>query len=121
MSRALLDLGHAALGDGHRALLLVDLVVLFGKQARHDPGELPIRIGGRLGRAADDQRRARLVDEDGVDLVDDAEGVAALDHVLAPHRHVVAQVVEAELGVRAVRHVGGVLRASFGRVSCPPG
>ena len=65
------------------------------------------------GRAADDERRARLVDEDRVDLVHDAEGVAALDHVLAAHGHVVAQVVEAELGVGAVGDVGVVLRAAL--------
>ena len=37
-----------------------------------------------------------------------AERVAALDLLLDRGRHVVAQVVEAELGVRAVRDVGGV-------------
>ena len=37
--------------------------------------------------------------------------VAALHHVLAAHRHVVAQVVEAELGVGAVGDVGVVVHA----------
>ena len=37
--------------------------------------------------------------------------MAALHHVLAAHGHVVAQVVEAELGVGAVGDVGVVLRA----------
>ena len=82
-------------------------------QARHDARELAVGVGGRLRRAADDERRARLVDEDGVDLVDDAVGVAALHHVLAAHGHVVAQVVEAELGVGAVGDVGVVLRAAL--------
>ena len=45
-------------------------------------GELLVEVGRLLGRAGDDQRRARLVDEDVVDLVDDAEGVAALDLLL---------------------------------------
>ena len=50
--------------------------------------------------------------EDRVDLVHDREGVAALDRALERDRHVVAQVVEAELGVRPVRDVGRVgLRA----------
>ena len=56
----------------------------------------------------DDQRRARLVDEDVVDLVDDREAALALDPLLELDDHVVAEVVEAELVVRAVRHVGGV-------------
>ena len=108
-----LDLGDALLGDGHGALLLVDLVVLAGDEARHDARELAVGVGGRLRRAADDERRARLVDEDRVDLVHDAVVVAALDHVLAAHGHVVAQVVEAELGVGAVGDVGVVLRAAL--------
>ena len=75
---------------------------------RRELGELLVELGRLLGRAGDDQRRAGLVDEDVVDLVDDAEGVAALDLLLQRRGHVVAQVVEAELGVRAVRDVGGV-------------
>ena len=60
----LLDLGDALLGDGHRALLLVDLVVGARLEARHDARELAVYVGGRLGGAGDDERRARLVDED---------------------------------------------------------
>ncbi len=71
--------------------------------------ELVEHVGRVLDGAGDDERRARLVDEDGVDLVDDGVVVPALDAVLEPDRHVVAQVVEAELVVRAVGDVGGVL------------
>ena len=113
MSSAFSTLADALLGDGHGALLLVDLVVLARDEPGHDARELAVRVGGRLGRAADDERRARLVDEDRVDLVHDAVGVAALHHVLAAHGHVVAQVVEAELGVGAVGDVGVVLRAAL--------
>jgi len=52
--------------------------------------------------------RARLVDQDGIDLVDDREDVAALDHVLHAILHVVAQIVEAELVVGAVGDVAVV-------------
>ena len=48
---------------------------------------------------------SRLVDEDGVHLVDDGEGVAALDHVGFIQGHVVAQVVKAHLVVGAVGDV----------------
>ncbi len=67
-------------------------------------------VGLRSGRrlAGDDQRRARLVDQDRVDLVHDRVVVAALHDALEADRHVVAQVVEAELGVRAVGDVGVV-------------
>jgi hypothetical protein len=62
-----------------------------------------------FGLTRDDQRRARLVDQDRVDLVDDGEAELAL-HPLAAGRvdHVVAQVVETEFVVRAVGDVGGV-------------
>ena len=54
------------------------------------------------------RRRARLVDQDAVDLVDDREIEAALHHGLERELHVVAQIVEAELVVGPVGDVGGV-------------
>jgi hypothetical protein len=56
--------------------------------------------------AGDDQRRARLVDQDRVHLVDDGEAELTLQLVLQGEGHVVAQVVEAELVVGAVDDVG---------------
>jgi hypothetical protein len=110
-----LDLLDAGLEDADGALLLVDLVValaglqLPALQPLDDLGELDVPLRGLVGRAADDERRAGLVDEDRVDLVDDGEVVAALDQLLRAPGHVVAQVVEAELVVRAVGDVLGVL------------
>ena len=43
-----------------------------------------------------------------VDLVDDGEGMAALNHLRQLIFHVVAQIVEAELVVGAVGDVGGI-------------
>ncbi|PSK61598.1 hypothetical protein B0E53_06501 [Micromonospora sp. MH33] len=110
-----LDLGDTALGDGDRALGVVDLVVALAVRARleagHHGGELLVPAGGVLGRAGDDQRGPRLVDEDRVDLVDHREEVAALDQFLLRPGHVVAQVVEAELVVGAVGDVALVGRA----------
>ena len=74
-------------------------------------GELGVPLGRLVGRTGDDQRRARLVDEDRVDLVDDREVVATLDELVGVPRHVVAQVVEAELVVGPVRDVLEVLGA----------
>jgi hypothetical protein len=42
-------------------------------------GELGVPLDLVLSGTTDDQRGARLVDQDGVDLVDDGEVVAALD------------------------------------------
>ncbi len=70
-----------------------------------------------VGWARDNQRRARLVDQDVVDFVNDGEVETplALLHVLGEsivisggHPHVVAEVVEAKLVVRAVGDGAGV-------------
>ena len=64
-------------------------------------------------RAGNDEGRARLVDEDRVDFVDDREVVAALNHLLEMELHVVAQIVEAQFVVGAVGHVAGILLAAL--------
>ena len=79
-------------------------------QIAHDPREVVVGARRRLRLAGDDQRRPGLVDQDRVDLVHDRVRVAALHDVVERHRHVVAEVVEAELGVGAVRDVGLVGR-----------
>ena len=123
----LLRLGDTTLGRRDRLVLLVVLVVVLGlggvlrlperlqlrlrldaDHALGQAGERVIEVGGSLGRARDDQRGPGLVDQDVVDLVDDREPVVALEATVDARRHVVAQVVEAELGVGAVGHVGGV-------------
>ena len=123
-----LDLLDPRLGrrDG-LVLLVVEVVELLGEplvlelrpvrlgaaQRRDDPREVVVDLRGGRRLAGDDQRRPRLVDEDRVDLVHDRVGVAALDDAVERDRHVVAQVVEPELGVRAVRDVGVVGRAAL--------
>ena len=118
-----LDLRDALLGDGDGLVLLVVLVVdadllgvplrvararaVAGELAR-DAREVVVDLRRRLRLAGDDERRARLVDEDRVDLVHDRVRMAALHDALERDRHVVAQVVEAELGVRPVGDVGAV-------------
>ena len=121
-----LGLGHPLLGDRHRLVLFVELVIevghkrlaLVGHQSIRDLarlqlagqlGELHIQLGRLLGRAGDDQRRPRLVDQDVVHLVHDRERVigrlallrlgpaAVLDLLLQRGGHVVPQVVKAEL------------------------
>src|SRR5690606_41703889 len=44
---------------------------LFRSQLRDQRVDLYVHVRGILGRARDDERRARLVDQDAVDLVDD--------------------------------------------------
>ena len=116
----LLDLFPAFVGDGDGTGFLVDHEVSgpdlglerFDQLARLEIGddEVDARILVRrlVGGAGDDERRAGLVDEDGVDFVDDAVIVTALHHVLQVELHVVAQIVEPELVVGAVGDVGAV-------------
>ena len=70
-------------------------------------------VSGFVGGAGDDERGAGLVDEDGIDFVDDAIEVAALDALGEIKLHVVAEVVETEFIVGPVGNVGGVGRAAL--------
>ena len=79
-----------------------------GVRLRDDAIDFVIEVGRFLGRARDDQRRPRFVDQDAVDFVHDREVVPALHVVREVELHVVAQVVEAELVVRAVGDVAAV-------------
>ena len=104
-------------GAGELGLVLALLALSRRRRAGQlldDAREVVVGRRGRLGLAGDDQRRPRLVDQDRVDLVHDREGVAALDEPFLRDGHVVAQIVEAELGVRAVGDVGGVRLAPLG-------
>ena len=104
----LLDPGDALLGERRGAQLFVDRVVLLELEARDHAIDDVVGVGRFLGGARDDQRRARLVDQNRIDLVDDREVVFALDVILQVELHVVAQVVEAEFVVLAVGDIGAV-------------
>ncbi len=107
-AQPVLDHVDAGLEDGDRLLLLVDLVVPIALEPVDQLGEGRIPLVGVLRRTGDDQRRPGLVDQDRVHLVHDREVMTPLDAVVQGERHVVAEVVEAELVVRAVRDVGVV-------------
>ncbi len=112
VAQQLLHMLVAALGEVGRPLLLVEIVILALESRQHLVDQVvEIRLVVRGTR--DDQRRPRLVDQDGVDFVDDGEGMTALDHMRQFILHVVAQVVEAELVVGAVGDVSGVGAAAL--------
>ena len=69
---------------------------------------LLIEIGRAVAAAGYDKRRSRLIDKYRVDLVDYRERVTALNLELFVGHHVVTQIVEAHLVVRAVGYVGGI-------------
>ena len=102
-----LRLRDAVVGEHDGLFLLVDGVILGRERADKRVGGL-VELVGLVAPARDDERRARLVDEDGVHLVDDGEVEPALHlEALALH-HVVAQKIEAELVVGAVGDVAGI-------------
>ena len=79
--------------------------MLLRPQPAHQIREHPVRIQRLLSLPADDQRRARLVDQNVVHLIDNRVAQRPL-HLLRLHQHhVVAQIVEAELIVRPIRDV----------------
>ena len=106
----LLGLDDARLQQVGGLLLLLDLVVLLGGQGAGDLVGQLVLVAALLGGPRDDQGGARLVDQDRVDLVDDRVVEVLLDLLLHARLHVVAQVVEAELVVRAIDDVHGVDR-----------
>ena len=95
------------LGLGHDAVAETGLVVDQAVDRWLDAGEGLLALDWR--RAGDDEGRARLVDEDGVNFVNDAVPMVALDLVLLARGHaVVAEVVETELARSAVGDVAAV-------------
>ena len=115
-AQPILDRVNTVFVDRDGAFLLVDFVVIVAAQPVHELGELRIPLDRVLRRSGDDQGRTRFVDQDRVDLVDDGVVVPTLHAVLEAERHVVAQVVEAELIVRAVGDIRVVCLAAFGRI-----
>ena len=94
-------------------VVVVDFLVLgLGKDLLAQRGDKPVRhfveLGGILSLAGDNQRRTGFINQDGVHLVHDGKGVAPLNQLLLVNRHVVPEVVEAQLVVGAVGDVGGV-------------
>ncbi len=75
---------------------------------RNDAVDAVILIGRFFAGTRNDQRRARFVNENGINFVDDGEIEIALDIIFQTEFHVVAQIVETELVVSAVSDIGAV-------------
>ena len=112
------------IGQRDVVLLLVHREVDVAAKLAGDPIGVRVFAEVHVGRAADDQRRAGLIDQNVVDLVDDrvVQGPLALlefgrEAVIAPggRPHVVTEVIEAELVVRTVGDVAGVGALFFER------
>src|ERR1700733_8463776 len=127
-AQQLLDLLPPLVGHADGLVLLIDDVIagenfffaaldLFSLfERRQNAIHAGILIRRLVGRAADNQRGAGFIDQDRVDFVHDREVVAALHAVGVIELHVVAQVIETELVVGAVRDVGPIGGAALGVV-----
>src|SRR5690606_24091847 len=101
-------------GQEYLARLLVDPVVALGLrlvglglgshagQLRRQRIHAPVHLGVIFSLSRNDQRGTRLVDQNGVDFIDNGIEQPTLATILDTELHVVAQIVEAELVVRAV-------------------
>ena len=123
-ARQLLRRPHAFVGQMRGVLFLVDLEVRVLLQLPRQAVGLGVARDVVVGGAGDDQRRAGFVDENVVHLVDDGKVQRALRLLvvfriavvaLGRRAHVVAQIVEAELVVRAVGDVALIGFLAIGR------
>ena len=102
----------ALLGQIDRLLLFVQLIIRLGPKSPHKGVRPGIERRAVVARARDDERRARLVDQDGVHLVHNGIAKLPLHEILPMHLHVVAQIVKAEFVIRTigdVRRIGALL------------
>src|SRR5258707_14282256 len=87
-----LDLLDAALGERHRALLLV-LLVILGGEAGNELIDAAIELRRILGGARGDYRRGGPLDEDWIVPVADGTGGGAPGHLLHGEFSVVSQKI----------------------------
>ena len=104
----LLGLVNAQLGDGDGLALLVDLKVLARYQPGTDGSKSVVVPTALHRRPADDQRRAGLVNEYVVNLVDYRELSRSLVPLIQCQRDIPAQVVKPKLVIGPVNDVASI-------------
>ena len=77
-------------------------------QVRNDLVDLTVHFRAVFRRAGNDQRRTRLIDQDGVHLIHQRIVQFTLNALFRAEGHVVAQVVEAVFVVGAIGDIGSV-------------
>src|SRR3989344_2398334 len=97
---------YTRIGKGDLATLFVYFIILDRNKALCDSRKACVQGLGIGNRSGYDERSARIVDKDGVYLVDDGVMIAALAEILPFVFQVVAQVVETKFIVRSIRDVG---------------
>ncbi len=121
-----LGFAYALVGQVRGMLFLFDFEVNVFFELASDLVGTRVFCNVIFGRAADDERRAGLVDEDIVDFVDDGEVkralrllpilVVVLIIATGGDPHVVAEVVETEFVIRSVGDITGIRLLAFCRL-----
>ena len=92
--------------DGPHFFVEIDMVLVLQKGDQGVDRAVQFRPVIRWTR--NDQGGPSLVDQDGVNFIDNGKCVAPLGHLLERILHIVAQIIEAELIIGAVGDVGGI-------------
>mmetsp|Transcript_30718 Transcript_30718/g.99942 ORF Transcript_30718/g.99942 Transcript_30718/m.99942 type:complete len:364 (+) Transcript_30718:2056-3147(+) len=103
---------EALLREKHILALLVDGVMRVLLERVRDLCRLDVALGRLLSRARDDQRRACLVNQNAIHLIDDAKVELPQHELLRGLREVITQVVKTELRVGDIRDIGQVCVAT---------
>ena len=106
-AKQVLGMLDACLGQRYGPSLLIQIVILGNEMGDDLVGD-QILVRRCFGRTGNDQRCPRLVDQDGVNLVDNGEVMIALHHVLDPELQIVAKIIEAELIIRSIGHIAAI-------------
>ena len=102
------SLRRALLGEDDALFFLLHRIVCLVFEAADEAVRLFIHIGRLVALAGNDQRGARLINQDGVNLVNHGIVMAALHHIAAVDHHVVAQIVKTHLVIRTVGNIAGI-------------
>src|SRR5699024_47652 len=107
------DVLHTRFQDTNGALFDVDLVMNTRAHARSQGSKDPVELRGTINWTRNNQRGSRLIDQDGVNLIDDAIVMPTLHAVFEGTNHVVAQVVKAKFIVGGVSNIAIVCFLTF--------
>ena len=111
-TKRLLCFFDTAIGQRDLLVFPVDRVIFFGYEGVGDRGEAPVERFGVCYRGRDDEWCACLIDENGIDLVDNGKMIGMLPQAAGLVFQIVAEVIKTELVVGTVRDVG--------RIGLPP-
>src|SRR5712691_3317867 len=107
-TRQLLNFFDTGICEQHGASFLFNGIVGFFFQARRPARKFRVLVGRFLALARDDERGARFVDQDVINLVNDGVVQVALHKLVERVDHVFAQVVKAKFVVGAIGNISVV-------------